>query len=107
MRTETDEDGREVVIDETTGRCLSVRVPLTLADAAPPPPQQLHRPGSLPLTDAQRQVRAIPYLAYRHRLSEAWRTAPKAMPTNGPQTPTADQARQQRDQRLADAWRVR
>lgn len=117
MRTETDEDGRTYTYDET-GRCLSVRVPAYMTDgrrfitASKPP--QIHRPGSLPMTDAQRQERASPYLAHCQRLSEAWKT-PIQVPTETPGDPlrasetptTADPARKQRDQRLTDAWRKR
>lgn len=111
MRTETDRDGRVITYDDD-GRCLSVKVPAFMRDNQPPPAGPLHRPGSLPLTDAQRQQMATPYLAHRQAISEAWRNPtplPPEMTADGPpqaSTPTtADQAYEERNRRLADAWR--
>jgi hypothetical protein len=74
-------DGLDFSDDQ--GRCLSVKVPTFLADHQPPPSTRLYRPGSRPLTDAQRQQRITPYLAHRKALSEAWK-APRSTPMRTP-----------------------
>lgn len=113
-RTMIDEAGREITVDEHTGCCVHLKVPLQVADGLPPPPTfALHRPGSVLLSDSERAASYQRILAHRQRVSEAWR-APNPLPTGdaSPPTPsaapsTAAQAYQAHVQRLQNAWRSR
>jgi hypothetical protein len=100
-----DERGTEIEIDDETGRCLSVRVPAFMQDSQNPPARP-HKPGSLPLTDEQRNTRLTPYLAHKQALSDAWRAPrPQDEDVKDSSHPTPAQAYQDHVKRLSDAWR--
>lgn len=84
---------------------------VALADAlnAQQPPTAMHRPGSLPLTDADRAAREQALDARDKRLVDAWKSPPAADATStqkpAPTTPQMSAA-DQRDAWLRDAWRA-
>lgn len=101
-----DKDGKpisaagKVVPDQAT-----VRVPAMIMDSAPQ--TALHRPGSLPLTDADRDRREAVMADRDRRLSEAWKQPAPAQPPAGakpPQTtpPAAVAGDSDADARYAD-----
>jgi hypothetical protein len=110
MTTRT-EDGREVLED---GEHLTVRMQLmdalqrvvagnaVLADAVG------HKPGSLPMTDAERERRTSLYRDHDKRLSERWRTPQQTASTTDARHSTGDarlDAYARYQQRVTDAWR--
>ena len=111
-------DGGRVVVKHGD----SIRVPVLLMDAAPDvaaitrkaladaerSQAAMHRPGSVALTDADRDAREKALAARDARLVGAWKNPP-TLDTAGtakpaPTTPSGDAA-DRRDARLRDAWR--
>lgn len=72
-----DKDGKPI---STLGKVVPDRasVRVLVMDAAPTGP--LHQPGSLPLTDADRDAREAAYLERKRRLSDAFRHPALAQP---------------------------
>lgn len=97
-----DKDGRPITsTNEAVPDGAIVRVPQLLMDGTAQLPQLvidaapsagLHRPGSLPLTDADRDAREAALADRDRRLSEAWKhPAPAQLPADAkpPQTAPA------------------
>lgn len=89
MKSEVfDKDGKRITL---AGNVVpdggTVRVAQMIMDAAP---AGLHRPGSLPLADAERDARQAAYEDRKRSLSDRWRHPAPAQPPSGaipPQTP--------------------
>lgn len=76
-------------------------VPRAVTGRSTPVSMVGHRPGSLPLTDAQRSERVERQRAYNDEVSQRWRShAPQA-----PGKPRPDTARARYQDRLTNAWR--
>ena len=110
MTTRT-KDGKEVVEDGETvkinmmlmdGVQRAVAGDGVLADAVG------HRPGSLPMTDAEREHRTTLYSDHDKRLSERWRTPQPTANTTDARHSTSDarlDAYANYQERIANAWR--
>ncbi|WP_454644531.1 hypothetical protein [Bradyrhizobium liaoningense] len=88
MKSEVfDKDGNRLTLaGDVIPDGATVRVPQMIMDAAP---AGLHRPGSLPLADADRDVRQAAYEDRKRNLSDRWRHPAPAQPAadaNAPQT---------------------
>jgi hypothetical protein len=89
----------------------SIRVPLFTMDAvqrvvaARKPSASGHKPGSLPVTDAERTTRAALYDAADKRLSDRWKNPPPVVTTKAQPTTDLAQAYARRDKALSDRWR--
>lgn len=89
MKSEVyDKDGKRITL---AGNVIpdgaSVRVAQLVMDAAPT--GMLHKPGSLPLADSERDSREAAYLERKRSLSDAWKHPAPAQPPAGaipPQT---------------------
>jgi hypothetical protein len=97
-----------------------VRVPMMLTDSATvnvadimrkaladTAPQALHKPGSLAITDADREAREKILDARDQRLTSAWKHPAAAEVKKDAAAPLADvdAAAARRDQRVRDAWK--
>jgi hypothetical protein len=127
IRKERLPNGVEIEIDDETGLCRHVRVPVTLMDGRPPAPAagsyaaycadhaarlrdyarqgaQLsrHAPGVVPLTDTGRRAREAVIASRNAALSDAWRSPASDAPAR---TNDANAALAERDRVLANAWR--
>jgi len=110
-----DKDGERITL---AGNVIpdgaTLRVPQMIMDAAPAP---LHRPGSLPLADADRDAREAAYLQRKRAVADRWRHPAPAQPPSvarPPQTKPsapvagvsdADARYAQRCAALETAWR--
>ncbi len=116
MKSEVfDKDGKRITL---AGNIVpdggTVRVPQMIMDAAP---AGLHRPGSLPLADAELEARQAAYEDRKRSLSDRWRQpAPAQLPADArsPQTTPpaplagvsdADARYAERCAALEQAWR--
>lgn len=92
----------------------SIRIPMFMMDSlsrvvgGDTPSVAGHRPGSLPMTDAERISREELYAQRDKRISDAWRDPPALEPSQAKTAivPAASaDIYERRDARLRDAWR--
>lgn len=116
MSKRTEDEDDDVVRDGQT-----IRVSLMMMDSMDPVQCAVasnalvgdgvgHRPGSLALTDADRERRQQLHDAYERTLTSRWRNPLTPASQRNPERPTGDarlDAYAQYNQRVANAWRHR
>lgn len=105
-RDPEDEDNRTTVKDGSV-----VRVPMHMMDGAPVFDGAGHRPGSVSLTDSERERRADIHDAHKARISDQWRN-PSPLAPDVARAPiktgdATEDAYARRNAALENAWSAR